>query len=71
MGESGYASFSKRVFGVPAHQLIVIGNGFDLECGLKSGFYDFFRPRFEAIDEITRYDRLRWCDSVKEAKLTI
>lgn len=71
MGESGYASFAKRVFGVPLHQLIVIGNGFDLECGLKSGFYDFFRPRFEAIDEIAYYDESRWCASVKDAGLTI
>lgn len=27
------------------HQLIVIGNGFDLECGLKSSFSSFFTAR--------------------------
>lgn len=31
------------------HQLLVIGNGFDLACGLKSSFADFFAPRIEAI----------------------
>lgn len=30
------------------HQLIVIGNGFDLACGLKSSFRDFFETRFNA-----------------------
>ena len=28
------------------HQLIVLGNGFDLECGLHSRFIDFAYPRF-------------------------
>jgi len=23
--------------------LLIIGNGFDLQCGLKSGYSDFFR----------------------------
>lgn len=27
------------------HQLVVIGNGFDLECGLPSRFKDFFDSR--------------------------
>ncbi|MGO5500890.1 AbiH family protein [Paratractidigestivibacter faecalis] len=27
------------------HQLIVIGNGFDLECGLPSSFADFIKAR--------------------------
>ena len=31
------------------HQLVVIGNGFDLECGLASKYEDFFVPRHEAI----------------------
>ena len=33
------------------HQLIVIGNGFDLECGLASQFEDFFAPRWKAVDQ--------------------
>ena len=31
------------------HQLIVIGNGFDLACGIKSGFASFFDPRMRAL----------------------
>ena len=31
------------------HQLIVIGNGYDLECGLRSRFADFYEPRREAV----------------------
>lgn len=30
-------------------QLIIIGNGFDLECGLKSSFSDFLIPRFSHL----------------------
>lgn len=33
------------------HQLIVIGNGFDLECGLASGFADFVRARNLAFED--------------------
>lgn len=32
------------------HQLIILGNGFDLECGLHSKFIDFARPRLSKID---------------------
>ena len=32
-----------------SHQLIVIGNGFDLACGIKSGFASFFEPRMHAL----------------------
>ena len=27
------------------HQLVVLGNGFDLECGLPTRFCHFFEPR--------------------------
>ena len=30
-------------------QLIVIGNGFDIHCGLKSSYSDFFMDRFETL----------------------
>ena len=33
------------------HQLIVIGNGFDLECGLASSFADFMRARNHAFED--------------------
>ena len=32
------------------HQLIIIGNGFDLSCGLPSGFLSFFSPRLEKLE---------------------
>ncbi len=31
------------------HQLVVLGNGFDLECGLPTRFCSFFEPRIEAL----------------------
>lgn len=39
-------------------QLLILGNGFDLHCGLKSSYNDFFRNRIlDATGE--RYDTLR------------
>ncbi len=32
------------------HQLIILGNGFDLECGLESRFADFFKPREQLLE---------------------
>lgn len=37
------------------HQLIVIGNGFDLQCGLRSKFSDFFDKRSEEFPSLERY----------------
>ena len=31
------------------HQLLILGNGFDLECGLSTRFCHFFGPRIEAL----------------------
>ena len=28
-------------------QLIVLGNGFDIACGLDSSYYTFFKKRFD------------------------
>lgn len=33
-------------------QLVIIGNGFDLACGLKSDFKSFFEPRLERLQAI-------------------
>ena len=33
------------------HQLVVIGNGFDLECGLASGFSSFLKARAAAFEK--------------------
>lgn len=41
-------------------QLIILGNGFDLQCGLHSRFGDFFKPRFEVIAGIESYSRAAW-----------
>lgn len=53
------------------HQLIIIGNGFDLACGLKSRFGDFFEPRFKAIASISDYSRATWSEVVGHSGLTL
>ena len=48
-----YTTAKPPVFRTSWHQLIVIGNGFDLECGLASSFWDFVKARtvdFEKAD---------------------
>ena len=39
-------------------QLIVMGNGFDLECGLKTKYQDFFDYRFGISLEIQIIKRI-------------
>ncbi|MDO4539114.1 MAG: AbiH family protein [Coriobacteriales bacterium] len=53
------------------HQLIVVGNGFDLECELKSRFIDFFAPKFACIDKLTDFRQAAWCAQVDEADLNV
>ena len=46
-------SFDTVLPNVPVcHQLIVLGNGYDLECGLQSRFADFFKPRLEKVEQV-------------------
>lgn len=56
------------------HQLLVIGNGFDLECGLKSKFSDFYEPRknllFPSVD-VLEASGMNWGQWLKENKLTV
>lgn len=52
-------------------QLIIIGNGFDLQCGLRSRFGDFFKPRFDAIANIQDCKRGTWRTLVEETGLTL
>lgn len=33
-------------------QLLILGNGFDLQCGLKSSFNDFMKTRLEKVQKI-------------------
>lgn len=45
------------------HQLIILGNGFDLTCGLKSKFSDFYNNRTngtKSIESIPEYERNVW-----------
>lgn len=60
------------------HQLMIIGNGFDLACGLRSSFSDFFATRYDkdgncllSPDGLTAWDIILsgveeddplWCD---------
>lgn len=39
-------------------QLVILGNGFDLACGLKSRYDDYFKQRFEKVDENEVIDKL-------------
>lgn len=53
------------------HQLIIVGNGFDLQCGLRSRFRDFFEPRFEKIAAIKSNDRETWQKFLEDRCLTL
>ena len=52
-------------------QLIILGNGFDLQCGLHSRFGDFFKPRFEVIAGIESYSRAAWESVLEDSDLTL
>ena len=52
-------------------QLIILGNGFDLQCGLRSRFGDFFRSRFERIESIQDYSKETWKSLIKDSDLTV
>jgi hypothetical protein len=52
-------------------QLIIIGNGFDLQCGLRSKFGDFFQPRFDIIAAIPDCKRETWRTLVENSRLTL
>lgn len=42
---------------MPNKRILVIGNGFDLSCGLKSRYSDFFKQRFtDLFGDQTDYD---------------
>lgn len=66
---------TKSVMG--SKQLIVLGNGFDLKCGLKSSYKDFFEQHFvkiffkttsvkQRIDIVKRMSRGDKCDQFRE-----
>lgn len=37
---------------MPDSQVLVLGNGFDLQCGLKSSFEDFMQTRIARVNEV-------------------
>ena len=52
------------------HQLIILGNGFDLACGLKSEFCAFFTPRVNSICALAQEGSREWALSCSEAGYT-
>lgn len=52
-------------------QLIILGNGFDLQCGLHSRFRVFFKPRLEKIARIENYDQATWKKLLEDSDLTL
>lgn len=53
------------------HQLIVLGNGFDLNCGLASRFLDFFVPRMKLIESAAPLRGATLADYFSEHELTV
>lgn len=41
------------------HQLIILGNGFDLTCGLKSKFSDFYSDRTHGTGSTNQFLRTK------------
>lgn len=73
MGVSDYNSYSPDMR-LSWHQLLVIGNGFDLACNLKSDFGSFFKPRFDlirTIESIGMPDGRSMGLKLREAGLTV
>lgn len=52
------------------HHLIVIGNGFDLSCGLASSFKDFFGPLMRVIDFLVSEEDSCDYEAIKARGLT-
>ncbi len=53
-------------------QLIVIGNGFDLECGLKSRYSDFIKKRkvYPSLQDLEKHKQT-WREHINNKKLTV
>ncbi|MBR3312864.1 MAG: hypothetical protein IKG18_01860 [Atopobiaceae bacterium] len=54
----------------PSHQLIVVGNGFDLACSLKSLYADFFGDRINKAKDVDARTEAEWKRIVDDEKLT-
>ena len=53
------------------HQLLIIGNGFDLSCGLPSSFSQFFASRMKKIEELAEQSDEPRLRPLKDAGLTV
>lgn len=53
------------------HQLIIIGNGFDLACGLRSSYSDFFQSRLQQIDKVKSSNQVELKKVVDKYGLTV
>lgn len=64
---------SYEAIGVPTDwcQLIILGNGFDLQCGLRSKFSDFFKARSERMESLSPYTPEEWDELVADGGLTL
>lgn len=67
--------FHMPVIRFPWHQLLIIGNGFDLECGLKSQFSDFATERTKLIRPVISREmkppKEFWGKLARDAGLTV
>lgn len=55
------------------HQIVVIGNGFDLQCGLRSGFTNFYEARRSLLYEVAADSAsgLKFGERLKKQGLTV
>lgn len=53
-----------------SHQLLVLGNGFDITCGLNSRFVQFFRPRMVDIDKNKNNRKKGWIQALSASGIT-
>lgn len=54
-----------------SHQLLVLGNGFDITCGLNSRFVQFFRPRMVDIDKNKNNRKKGWIQALSASGITV
>lgn len=55
----------------PWHQLVILGNGFDLSCDLHSSFYDYFKPRVQRIEGLKVREDPDWPIQLYKDGLTL
>ena len=53
-----------------SHQLLILGNGFDIICGLNSRFVQFFRPRMAVIDKNKIIRKKGWAEALSASGIT-